>query len=241
MRAILISAGQGTRLIPLTLGMPKCLVPVDGRSILDWQLDALRGAGFDDVVVIGGYKAAQISEHIAGLGDAGLRPRLIFNPFWSVSSSIGSVWAARDLLDRPFCIINGDLIFTPELLTDALGRSAPGVNLVIEHAPIAEHDDMRVEIADGRIARVDKRLSPASAEHRSLGIIVCGDAGHSHYVEGLGRVISQDDGPLRYHHDIIDALAQTMPVNPVAIDGHDWLEIDRPEDIAFWKHTHVDS
>ena len=89
MKAIIISAGQGSRLLPLTLEMPKCLVHVNGRAILDHQIVALRAAGIGEIVVVGGYRYDQLAAHIATASPGG-RVRLVRNPFWAAASSIGS-------------------------------------------------------------------------------------------------------------------------------------------------------
>jgi choline kinase len=237
MRAILIGAGQGTRLRPHTLEMPKCLVPVGGRPIIDWQIDALHHAGITEIVVVGGYRAPQIRQHIARM-PAACRPKFIHNPFWSVSSSIGSVWAARSSLDRPFCLLNGDVVVAPGLLDEALAGSSPGVNLVVEPAPTAEPDDMRVMISGGLVRRVNKDLAADVARHRSLGVIICKGGGALAYGRALEDVMTKDGGHMRYHHDVIDALAQAGRVKPALFGDHGWLEIDRPEDIVRWERRH---
>lgn len=238
MRAIILSAGQGSRLLPLTLALPKCLVPVNGGSILDHQIEALHDAGFAEVIVVGGYRFPQIEAHAARL-PAARRPRLIFNPFWSVASSIGSVWAARDYLSAPFCLINGDTIFDGALIRDAVSRVRPGINLVVEHAPAAELDDMRVAIAGEQIVAVGKELPPELAAYKSLGIVIGPDADGGEYRAMLDRVIAADDGLLAFHHGIVDRLARERIVSPVIVSGHAWQEIDRPEDIGNWIERHA--
>lgn len=237
MKAILISAGQGTRLLPHTLEMPKCLVPVAGRPIIDWQLDALQQAGISDVVVVGGYRASQIESHLDSLPASG-RPGFIHNPFWSVSSSISSVWAARSCLDAPFCLMNGDIVLTPGLLAAAVQGSGPGVGLVVENSPVPELDDMRVAISDGLVRRVSKDLPPATARHRSVGVILCKGDGPRSYAQALDGIITGEGGHMRYHHDVIDALTRTVAVTPIFFGDHNWAEIDRPEDILGWERHH---
>lgn len=237
MIALLISAGQGTRLLPHTLETPKCLVRVAGQAILDWQLDAIRQAGIRDVVIVGGYKAEHIERHIARLPEAE-RPRFVHNPFWSVSSSIGSVWEARAFLRQPFCLMNGDVVVTRGLLADVLRRSPADISLVVEQAPVAEQDDMRVAVEAGRALRVGKDLPAEEAAYRSLGIILCREGGWGAYGRALEAVISGEDGPHRYHHDIVDRLAREGRVAVTEFGAHDWLEIDRPADIASWERRH---
>lgn len=237
MKAIIISAGQGTRLLPLTLEIPKCLVEVHGRTILDHQIAALRGAGFERIVVVGGYRVNQIAEHLARSGHSP-DVELIVNPFWSVASSIGSVWAAKAVLQGPFCLLNGDTIFDASVIREALHEMRPGVNLLVEAMAESEHDDMRVQVQQQRVMAVGKDLSPEHTTHRSLGVVICPDRDGGPYREALAAVIGAPQGHNAYHHAVIDRLARSATVT--AIENHSglWCEIDRPEDIEQWVQDH---
>lgn len=230
MRAIILAAGGGSRLLPLTASRPKCLVPVDGRAILDHQLGALAEAEIDEAVIVGGYRYRDIAAHIAG--GTPIPVRLLHNPFWQVSSSIGSVWIARAALDDPFVLMNGDTIFGAGLLAEMLAQ-ADGIGLLVEPVDGAgDIDDMRVAVADGRVQAVAKTLE--RADHRSLGVIVSSRT-NSPYRAALDRLIERDAGPTAFHHAIVDALARDDLVAAIERRGDvRWQEIDRPEDIARW-------
>lgn len=228
-RAVLISAGRGSRLGALTNSAPKCLTRVGGRTILDHQLEALWENGIEDIHVVVGFQHEAIARHVSQIS-ASIRPRLILNPFWSVSSSIGSVWAARHALDAPFCLVNGDTIFDAELLQSVLARTRYGVNLVVDKGPL-EHDDMRVEAEQGRIVAVAKDLPEKPGLLRSLGMILSTAEDGGSYGGALARIIMRENGRLSYHHDIIDMLAREEPIYALPIDRGRWREIDRPEDI----------
>lgn len=236
MDAILLSAGRGSRLLPLTLEMPKCLVEVDGRAILDHQIDALLGAGVMRVTVVGGYRHEQIAAHLAARAGREC-VRLVRNPFWAVSSSIGSVWAARDRLAGPFCLLNGDTVFEPAIVAGALAAARPGVNLVIEPLDRPEPDDMLVEAREGAVRAVGKTIDPARATHRSLGIVLSGDADGGGYGDALDAVIGAPGGEDAFHHAVVDRLARTRGVAAVVVEQRRWQEIDRPEDIARWSRA----
>lgn len=237
MKAIIISAGQGSRLLPLTLEMPKCLVKVNGQAILDHQITALLAAGINDIVVVGGYRSQQIAEHLTHSA-RGARTTLIFNPFWSGASSIGSVWAAKAHLDAPFCLLNGDTIFDFSVIRDALQTQRAGVNLLVEATTAPEHDDMRVQVQGQQVMAVGKDLPRHRTTHRSLGVVLCADANGGAYRKALHSVISGPDGHMAYHHAVIHQLALSCGVT--AIENHSglWCEIDRPEDIERWVQDH---
>ncbi len=233
MKAILISAGQGTRLLPLTIHLPKCLVEINGRAILDHQIDALHEAGIEEVIVVCGYRNEQIREHLQKYR-APVTTRLLINPFWSVGSSIGSVWAARDYLDDPFCLINGDTVFDATVIKDAWQRAQPGVNLVVEPMQESSQDDMRVQVRDGRVAAVGKKLPVTEATHRSLGIVLNPYLPGGDYRRALQAVIEEPDGHNAYHHAVIDRLARSVGVAAIENRSGLWCEVDRPEDIERW-------
>ena len=231
MRAIILSAGRGSRLLPLTETLPKCLVPVDGRAILDHQLAALADAGVTQAVVIAGYRFDQVGAHLAA-GPPPLPVDLRFNPFWAVSSSIGSVWAARDLLDQPFCLLNGDTLLSAALLARALRGIEAGVGLVVEPLTAPVLDDMLVQVSGGRVTAVSKALDPARATHRSLGVVLGG--AQSGYRQALDEVIGEEGGVDAYHHDVVALLARQCGVSALIEESGSWQEIDRPADIAAW-------
>ena len=234
MRAIILAAGQGTRLLPFTRNHPKCLVPVGGKAILDHQLDALAANGIDDVLVIGGYRIDRLEQHLSQR-PARSRPGLLCNPFWPVANSISSVWTARAALDRDLCLMNGDTIFSASLIGGALARAQPGISLLVEPTEDFQLDDMLVAIDDGRVRAVGKALGEGAARHRSLGFIVMRGAGPYLYAQALEEVICGDGGHGRFHHAVIDRLAWDGAVAAIESGGPDWIEIDRPEDIEQWQ------
>lgn len=234
--AVIVAAGRGTRLLPLTATRPKCLVPVGGRAILDHQLDALAAAGIGRAVVVAGYRADQVATHVAGARHP-LAASVLFNPFWAVASSISSVWAARACFEGPFLLLNGDTVFDASVIRDALARAGDGVELVVERVARFAPDDMRVAARDGRVVAVAKMLDAAVATHRSLGLIVSRGPHGGGYGAALREVIDAPEGIHAFHHAIVDRLARTSRVGALEAAGR-WCEIDRPEDIAGWSLSH---
>lgn len=237
MKAILLCAGRGSRLLPLTDHMPKALVPVDGKAILDHQIDNFRAAGVTEFVIIAGYRAPAIAAHVRRY--AGEVPvTLLFNPFWSLSSSIASLWLAREHLIGDFCVANGDVIISADILRQAQRDITGGVHLLVQEG--GEHqDDMRVALNRGKttthayITAVGKKLPREAAPYRSLGVIYCRDDQGSYQGE-IDRIMAKDNGPQAFHHQAVHSLAQKQRVTPLFAKG-DWMEIDSTDDIAAWQ------
>lgn len=233
MRAIILAAGLGSRLLPLTADRPKCLVPVGGRTILEQQLSALRSAGVTEVAVVGGYRFDRLEAFVGGLAEP-VRPRLVFNPAFATSSSIGSVRAALDLLDGPFLIVNGDTVHDRHALAAAMRALPPEISLFIEPAPRPRHDDMRVRARSGRVLQVGKSLGPGQARHRSVGIVACAIEAAGLYRAALEAVLAAPGGDQRFHHDIVDRLARQGNVAAVTLAAGSSQEIDSAGDIRRW-------
>jgi len=233
--AIVLSAGQGSRLLPVTATIPKCLVAVGGKTLLDRQLAALAEAGLKRALVVTGYRHEQVDEALRGPQPIEVATR--FNPFWAVASSIGSVWMARDRLQRPFCLLNGDTLFDPEILTAAFASPGAALGLVVEPIEAASYDDMLVRAENGSVAAVSKDLPEQVATHRSLGLVIAGQ-GYGDYTQELDTLIAERNGAGAYHHDILDRLARRWKVAAIERAAGFWQEIDRPEDIAVWRAEH---
>ena len=122
MKAVILSAGQGKRLLPLTADMPKCLLPFAGRSILEWQIRALAANGVGEVFVVTGFKTEAVEEAIAAMPDIGPMVRVILNPFYAVADNVGSCYVARGEMEGEFILMNGDTLMGP----DVIGRALAG-------------------------------------------------------------------------------------------------------------------
>src|SRR5947207_14346183 len=94
MKAIILSAGQGRRLLPLTERAPKCMLPVQGRPLIARQIDALRSCGVDDITVVVGFGAELVETGLAErYGPRGIRT--LYNPFFALTDNLVSCWVAQ--------------------------------------------------------------------------------------------------------------------------------------------------
>src|SRR3546814_1532246 len=87
-KAIILSAGQGSRLLPLTADMPKCMIDFNGRTLIEWQIEALKANGIRDIAVVTGFRTEVVEAHLATIGGASFE--VIFNPFFKVADNLRS-------------------------------------------------------------------------------------------------------------------------------------------------------
>ena len=107
---VLLSAGQGRRLAPLTDNKPKCLVNVAGRTMLEWQLHAIAAVGISEVTVVTGFCGSTVEDAVKVMAPP-LRVECLHNPFYSVADNISSCWIAREKFGPDTVLVNGDTLF----------------------------------------------------------------------------------------------------------------------------------
>ncbi|CAO3433272.1 phosphocholine cytidylyltransferase family protein [Azospirillum doebereinerae] len=234
MKAIILSAGQGKRLLPLTEARPKCLLPFAGRPLLEWQLRALGMQGVTEAVVVVGFAAEAVEEALERLDVPGLRVRTLFNPFYSVADNIGSCFVAQPEMTGDFLVLNGDTLFEPAVLGTLLSRATAPVTVTIDRKPCYDADDMKVSLAAGRRLRaIGKTLPTDSVDGESIGMLLFRGDGGARFAGSIQAVLREPDGRSRWYLSAIDRMARTSGgVEAVSIEGHQWGEVDFPADVV---------
>jgi len=227
-RAVILSAGKGSRLYPHTEDRPKCLLDLSGRTLLEWQLDALAENGVRDVAIVTGFGHDQVADVIARRGDARGRIELIFNPFYQVADNLGSVWLARRRWDEDTLLLNGDTLVSPALVGAVLAGSAP-VSVTVDRKPDYDADDMKVLREGDRLLRIGKALTDCNAE--SIGLLAFRQAGRQAFVDVVDAVMATPEGVRVWYLSVIDQLATDTVVGTTDIHGEDWQEVDYPSDL----------
>ena len=129
MRAMILAAGRGERLRPLTERVPKPMIPIGGEPLIVHQLRWLRRAGIEEVVVNLHHLGEQVEGHVGNGGDVGIRVR--YSREASLLGTGGGIKRALPLLgDDPFLVLNGD-IWTSFAFRDVLGVSPEVAHLVL--------------------------------------------------------------------------------------------------------------
>ena len=232
MRALVLSAGQGSRLLPLTEDRPKCLLPLDSRCLLEWQVRELRRGGIDDIVVVVGFRAAAVENLLAGLRRPGVNIRTVFNPFYGVADNLGSCWLARHEMDRDFVVVNGDTVFEAEILRRLLDSPPAPITVTIDRKPTYDADDMKVRLDGTRLVEIGKTLPPDRVDGESIGMLRFRGDGPRLFADALDRAMRTADGLRWWYLKVIGSLAESGCVETVSIEGLEWGEVDYPEDLA---------
>ena len=227
-KAVILSAGKGSRLLPLTAERPKCLIDLSGKSLLDWELDVLQGAGIRDIVVVTGFRDHLVDETAARRTGV----RTLFNPFYHVADNLGSVWMARAEFDRDLLLLNGDTLVSPALAARVLAAETGPIAVTVDEKDDYDADDMKVLREDDRLRRIGKALEDGQYNAESIGFLAFRGNGPRTFIDQVERMMRSPEGTRRWYLRAIDALAQAgADVRTVSIRGEDWQEVDFPEDV----------
>jgi len=148
MKAVILSAGQGKRLLPLTTDRPKCLLPVRGRSLIEWQIGELAKCGINQVTTVLGFRADKVERLLRERYDS-QRVKTIYNDAYAVSDNLVSCWTAHDEMNSDFVLLNGDTLFEAAVLKSLLDTHGHQVTVVVSHKDDYDTDDMKVELDGG--------------------------------------------------------------------------------------------
>lgn len=230
MRALILSAGQGRRLLPLTATVPKCVLPVCGRSMIEWQLRELARCGIEEATVVVGFAADRVEELLAAQPTP-CRTRTLYNPFFAVADNLVSCWLARPEMVEDFVLVNGDTLFEAAVLRRLLEAPPRPIRLVIDHKAAYDADDMKVSLDGERLARVGKQLPPEDVDGESIGMLLFRGDGPALFRGALERALRAPEALRHWYLSVIDGLARAGHVWTVSVEGLAWAEVDCAADL----------
>jgi choline kinase len=159
MQAVILAAGLGSRLKPLTGGKAKALVEVGDRPLILHQLEMLADHGIGPTLVIAGYQADEVRRVV------GERAEVLVNERFAETNSLYSLWLAREWVKGPFILLNCDLLFDPRILERLLEES--GNVLAYDATSSRGREQTKVAIKERRVVDIGKDLPPSSARGES--------------------------------------------------------------------------
>ena len=254
MRAIIIGAGRGSRLMPTTADTPKCYAEVSGRRLVDWALDAFHQNGIDDIAFIGGYRIECVQQDYPGF-------TFRENTDWPNNNILASLLCAEDLMDEPFVCCYSDVLFTPAIVK-AVASSDQDIALgvdsdwLIRYEHRTEHpsdDAEKVTVLNGAITRVHREIPEGDAHGEFIGLAKFSAAGAAAFREHFHRRRQEFAGqPFReakvfekaylIHllQDMIEAGKRMVHVDTPG----GYIEVDTQQDFEyareFWTSRHLE-
>lgn len=225
MKAIILTAGEGTRMRPLTITKPKTMLQIGGKPILQYNIESLRDAGVDDITLVVGYHEEVIKDHFKDGTDLGVKINYVTQENrLGTAHAIGS---AREHVHGHFITLNGDIIVDPTLITELIDcyRKENARSMLI----LTEVDDPSsfgvVELSGNRIVQIVEKPKKEDAPSNLI------NAGIYLFDDQIFDAIDQTVKSERGEYEITDSLQLQMndDENVVGLKSTNrWIDIGRP-------------
>ena len=235
MKAIILAAGKGERLMPLTSDTPKSLLELEnGTTLLESQLITINKTAIDKVVIVTGYLTEKIESKVQRYSkEYNIDIQIIYNPFFDISNNLLSLWQARHEMESDFIIINGDDIFNDSVLLGLLEHDKNElITMVIDRKETYDEDDMKLIVENGRILEVSKKIPLNEANGESIGMIRVSGEVKGIMVDTMERMVRNKKNMQVFYLAMIQELInQGIAVGYHEISSKDWAEIDFHPDL----------
>lgn len=209
-------------MLPFTKHIPKCLLPISGKIILEYQIDLLKENGISDIIIVNGFAAKKVEK--LGGGDI----TYIYNREYLTTNSIYSLYLAKDHMDNDIVLLNSDIVIDRPLMQLLLQERSPNAILVDFRK---EHLDgeMNVRVNKGFVTKIGKDIPANRADGESVQVCKFNKDSAVILRDEIVRLINNknlDKFPAFVFKSVID----TNGIKAVDTKGNKWIEIDTPDD-----------
>ena len=234
MKGIILAAGRGSRMGALTDEHPKCLTELAGRTLLEWQIEAMRDAGIRDVVIVGGYQKSCLEAYGC---------EVITNPRWDQTNMVGSLMCASGVLEHETCVVSySDIVYHPDAvtrLTDLNAEIAISYDSRWRELWEARFDDPLGDAEtfserNGCLTDIGRKTADiADIGGQYMGLLKFSPAGWKKTTGLLGRYDSSVIDGLDMTTLLQKLIADNIAVHVVEIEGR-WCEVDTEQDLDLY-------
>ena len=251
-RLIILAAGQGKRLRPLTNNLPKCMIEIHGKPILQWQVESARQAGIDDIIIVRGYLSNTIN--ISGV-------TYVENPRYAETNMVETLVCARDYISELTVVSYGDILYERQIL-ERIFKSKNEISVVVDKKwkpywkkrfgnPLNDAETMIID-STGKIIEIGQKPKSINEIHAQyIGLTAFRGNGlralkniynqeKEAFQRGENFICKERDLSQLYMTDLIQGIIDAdCRVTHVPVSGS-WLEIDSLEDFKL-AEQYVDS
>ena len=234
MKAIIMAAGVGSRLKEINGDKPKCLIEVDGVTLISRSVSLLQGRGISEITVITGYKSELIQQELQSRVD------YLHNPFFQVTNSIASLWLAKELLCDDVILMNADLYYQRAVLHIALAQTDHAV--MLSDCTRIDDADFRFSVLGNRILKTGNKLTNQETDCEYVGIVRIDRRFISIFKDRLEEMIALGDFANWWEGVLYALIDDGIDVLHKDVGGAFWTEVDHLGDydrLVHWNRSRV--
>lgn len=234
MKALILAAGFGSRLAPITDHCPKALVPVNGKPIIIKQIENLYKNNVMDITVVSGYKAEVLEKAIHNQYP---NVCIIESLDYKTTNNMYSAWLAREMFfAEPFIMMNADVFFDASVIETLLEYEAD--NAIVTDIGRYLDESMKVVENKGRIIEISKTIPPEKALGCSVDIYKFSAQGSAAFFKQCSEYIEIKKELNKWSEVALDDILSDITFNACPLQGR-WVEIDNYDDLRLAEEIFV--
>lgn len=229
MKALILAAGFGSRLRPLTDEIPKCMVKVNEMSIIDRQILNLKENGINEIYIVTGYKEEILINHLnEKFNDLDIK--IISNKEYDKTNNMYSLNLVNEFLaNKSFIMMNSDVFFEKEIITELIKNNYE--NLIVTEKGNYNDESMKIIVEDEFINHISKKVSKEEAYGTSIDVYKFGEEASKKLFEITNNYLFVKNDKNSWSEVAINDLLKESKFKSLDIDCK-WMEIDNHDDLA---------
>lgn len=230
MKAVILAAGIGSRLRPITNEKPKTMVEVNGRPMINCIIDALHDNGIKNIVVCTGFMATKLVNHLE-LEYTDINFKFIENKDYDTTNNMYSLYLAKEELDDDILLMNADLVFDKSIIRELVKTKTTSV--AVDKGNYIE-EAMKLKVENNIIKGISKKISKEEAYGSSIDIYKINKSDIKFIKKEMKRIIEQEKDLNQWTEVMLNNLFESgeIEAKPLDIGNKKWFEIDNFEDLA---------
>jgi len=227
MVAIILAAGMGKRLYPLTKDVPKCLLEIGGRTIIESQIEVLKDCKINKIFVAVGYRGNQIKEKVK---DA----QFVFNPFFRFTNSIASLWFVLNKINEPddLIILNGDILLERPIIDEVIHSKIKQITMLMDDRVAYEKADFKLFVEESYVKKMGKTLERDEYSGEYAGVVRVPKSKYHAFKSAVQEMVYREEFD-KWYELAIKLFGFTTKV--IRTKGRYWIEIDSKKDLKGLK------
>jgi choline kinase len=231
MKNVILAAGIASRLRPLTDNIPKCLLKVGGKSILEMTVENLMATNNSEIIIVTGYLENQIREFLKERFPK-LNITFVYNKLYASTNNIYSLWLTKnEVLGDDMMMMDSDIVFDNQIITKLLNSGYKNCLALKRHEVLDEEIKVKTD-ENGRVLEISKEVKPSEAVGESIGIEFFQRKTLTELFRILDRKVVHEKKVNQFYETAFQELADNdNDIYIVDISEYFCMEIDTIEDL----------
>ncbi len=230
MKAIILAAGKGKRLQEASAGLPKCMIKIGEKTILQRQIDACRLVGIKDFVFVLGFREDFLKNYILSIMQDNENVVFKKNDIYDKTNTLYSLYLTTSEFDDDFIYFNADVVFEPEILT-LISEPSEYSQLLLETKKCGEEEVKMIIDKDYRILEIGKKLPLEKCVGEFIGVGKFNKNILPAFIKHLKKALDEEIGYTTFFEYAVNTLAKEVVLKAVPTKDIPCIEIDFPQDL----------